>query len=277
MLKEGLGDLGYLVGRDILIEYRPSDPDRLPRFVAELVRLKVDVIVASGSQSVRAAQQATTTIPIVMTGASEPVGTRFVESLARPRGNITGLSLQSPELSGKRLALLQEIDGRLSRVAVLWNPDDPPAVFSLAETERAAKDLNLDLHSAVVRAPEDFENAFASFAQHECRALVVLPASLMTRNASRIASLALDRGLPAISYFRGFPEAGGLMSYGPDLDDLSRRAAGYVDKILNGAKPGDLPVEQPTTFEMVINARTAKMLGISVPTALIARADNLIE
>jgi putative ABC transport system substrate-binding protein len=278
MMQQGLAELGYALGKDIVIEYRPSDqPDRLSGFAKELVAKKVDVIVASGSQSVRAVQQVTQTIPIVMTGSSDPVGTRFVETLSRPGGNITGFSLQSPELSGKRLALLREIDGGLSRVAVLWNPDDPPAVFSLKETENAARSLDLDLHSAVVRQPEDFDNAFASSTQSQCGAVVVLPASLMTRNARRIAELALVSRLPSISYFKEFAEQGGLIAYGPSLDDLSRRSAGYVDKILNGANPADLPVEQPVTFEMVINVRTAKALGLEVPTEIITRANDVIE
>lgn len=278
MMQQGLAELGYALGNDIVIEYRPSDqPDRLSDFAKELVAKKVDVIVASGSQSVRAVQQVTQTIPIVMTGSSDPVGTRFVESLSRPGGNITGLSLQSPEVSGKRLALLREIDGGLSRVAALWNPDDPPAVFSLAETEKAAQSLDIELHSVAVRQPDDFDEAFASFTQNQCGAVVVLPASLMTRHAKRIVQLALSRQLPSISYFKEFAEVGGLISYGPNLDDLSRRSAGYVDKILNGAKPADLPVEQPVTFEMVINVRTAKALGLDVPTEIITRANDVIE
>lgn len=277
-MKQGLDELGYVDGRDVVIEYRPSERvDRLLGFAAELVASKVDVIVASGSQAVRAAQQATRTIPIVMTGSSDPVGTGFVASLARPGGNITGLSLQSPELSGKRLALLKEIVASLSRVAVLSNPDDPPTVFSLRETEQAARALSLELEYMEARRPEDLERAFTAVAGRQPGALVVLPASLMTRNAGRIAELALKSRMPAISYFREFPGAGGLMSYGPNLDDSSRRAAGYVDKILKGASASELPVEQPTKFELVINLRTAKALGVSVPAALITRADEVIE
>lgn len=277
-MKKGLFDLGYVEGRDIIIEYRPGDrADRLSGFATELVALKVDVIVVTGSQAAHAAQQATRSIPIVMTGSSDPVGTGLVASLARPGGNITGLSLQSPELSGKRLALLKEIVADLSRVAVLSNPDDPPVVFSLRETRVAAQALGIELQFVEARRPEDFERAFASVTKGQPGALVILPASIMTRYAERIAKLALNSRMPAISYFREFPAAGGLMSYGPNLGDLSRRAAIYVDKILKGFKPADLPVEQPTKFELVINLTTAKTLGLTVPSTILFRADEVIE
>lgn len=277
-LRQGLAALGYVEGRDIAVEYRPSDrADRLAGFAAELVALRVDVIVASGSQSVRAAQLATRTIPIVMTGSSDPVGTGFVASLARPEGNITGMSLQSPEVSGKRLALLKEIVANLLRVAALSNPDDPPAVFSVRETVAAARALKIKVELMEARRPEDLDGAFASVIETRPGALVVLPASLMTSHAGRIAALALQWKMPSISYFREFPGAGGLISYGPNLDDSAQRAAGYVDKIFNGAKPAELPVEQPTSFEMVINLRTAKALGLTVPEPLVARADDVIE
>jgi putative tryptophan/tyrosine transport system substrate-binding protein len=277
-MKKGLADLGYVEGRDVIIEYRPGDrADQLSGFAAELVALKVDVIVVTGSQAAHAAQQATRSIPIVMTGTSDPVGTGLVASLARPGGNITGLSLQSPELSGKRLGLLKEIVRDLSRVAVLSNPDDPPVVFSLGETKVAAQALGIELQFVEVRRPEDFDRAFASVTKGQPGALVVLPASIMTRYADWIAKLALNSRMPAISYFREFPATGGLMSYGPNLGDLSRRAAVYVDKILKGIKPADLPVEQPTRFELVINLRTAAALGLTVPSTILARADEVIE
>ena len=276
--RQGLGDLGYVEGRDIVIEYRPSDPaDRLPGFAAELVALKSDVIVAGGSLAVRAAQQATRTIPIVMTGTSDPVGTGFVASLARPGGNITGLSLLSPELSGKRLALLREITKDLSRLAILLNPDDPAVVFSLRETEKAARTSGIEISLVEARGGKDLDGAFASIAKIRSEALVILPASLMTRYAARIAELALNCRTPTISYFREFPEVGGLMSYGPSLDYSARRAAVYVDRILKGAQPSDLPVQQPTNFELVINLKTAKALGLSVPKRLSAIADELNE
>jgi putative ABC transport system substrate-binding protein len=276
--RQGLGDLGYVEGRDIVIEYRPSDPaDRLPGFAAELVALNADVIVAGGSLAVRAAQQATRTIPIVMTGTSDPVGTGFVASLARPGGNITGLSLQSPELSGKRLALLRETIKDLSRLAILLNPDDPAVVFSLRETEKAARVLGMEISLVEARRGEDLDGAFASIEKIRSEALVILPASLMTKYAARIAELALNWRMPTISYFRDFPGVGGLMSFGPSLDHSAQRAAVYVDRILKGAKPSDLPVQQPTNFELVINLNTAKALSLTVPKRLSAIADELIE
>src|SRR5215831_728325 len=276
--REGLGKLGYVEGRDMVIEYRPSDPAaQLPGFAAELVALNVDVIVAGGSLAVRAAQQATRTIPIVMTGSSDPIGTGFVASLARPGGNITGLSLLSPELSGKRLQLLREVTKNLSRLAILLNPDDPPVVFSLRETEKAARAWGMEISVVETRSGEDLEGAFALIAEIRPEALVVLPASLMTKYAARIAGLALNSRTPTISYFRDFPEVGGLMSYGPSLDDSARRAAVYVDRILKGAKPSDLPVQQPINFDLVINLKTAKALNLTVPKRLSAIASELIE
>jgi ABC-type uncharacterized transport system substrate-binding protein len=276
--RQGLGDLGYVEGRDIVIEYRPSDPaDQLPDFAAELVALNANVIVAGGSLAVRAAQQATRTIPIVMTGTSDPVGTGFVASLARPGGNITGLSLLSPELSGKRLELLREINKDLSRLAMLLNPDDPAVVFSLRETEKAARALGMEISLVEARRGEDLDGAFALIAKIRPEALVILPASLMTKYAARIAELALNSRTLTISYFRDFPEVGGLMSYGPSLDYSARRAAVYVDRILKGAKPSDLPVQQPANLELVINLKTAKTLSLTVPKRLSAIADELIE
>ena len=276
--RQGLRDLGYVEGRDIVVEYRPSDPaDRLSGFAAELVALNADVIVAGGSLAVRAAQQATRTIPIVMTGTSDPVGTGFVASLARPGGNITGLSLLSSELSGKRLELLRQITKDLSRVAILLNPDGPAVVFSLRQTEKAARASGIEISLVEARRGEDLDGAFALIAKIRPEALVILPASLMTRYASRIAELALNSKTPTISYFREFPEVGGLMSYGPSLDYSARRAAVYVDRILKGAKPSDLPVQQPTKFELVINLKTSKSLSLTVPKRLNAIADELIE
>jgi putative tryptophan/tyrosine transport system substrate-binding protein len=276
--RQGLVDLHYVEGRDIVIEYRPSDPsDRLPAFAAELVTLNVDVIVAGGSLAVRAVQQATRTIPIVMTGTSDPVGTGFVASLARPGGNITGLSLLSPELSGKRLQLLREITQHLSRLAIFFNPDDPAVVLSLRETEKAARASGLEISFVEVRRGEDLDGAFALITNIRPEALVILPASLMTKYAPRIAELALNGRIPTISYFRDFPVAGGLMSYGPNLDYSARRAALYVDRILKGAKPSDLPVQQPTEFELVINLKTANKLSLTISKRLRAISDELIE
>jgi len=212
-----------------------------------------------------------------MTGTSDPVGTGFVASLARPGGNITGLSLLSPELSGKRLQLLREMTNSLSRLAILLNPDDPAVVFSLRETEKAARASGMEINLVEARHREDLDGAFALITNIRPEALVILPASLMTRYAERIAELALNRRTPTISYFRDFPAVGGLMSYGPSLDNSARHAAIYVDRILKGAKPSDLPVQQPTEFELVINLKTAKALGLSVPKRLSAIADELIE
>jgi putative tryptophan/tyrosine transport system substrate-binding protein len=276
--REGLADLGYVERRDLAIEYRSSDPaDQLPRVAAELVALKVDVIVAGGSQAVRAVQQATSSIPIVMTGSSDPVETGFVESLARPGRNITGMSLQSPELAGKRIQFLREMVPDRTKLGILLNSDDPPVVFSLQETEKAAHEFGLALELAEVRRPQDFDSAFASLRQRQAGALIVLPASLMTRYAERIAALALDSRLPAMAYFREFPDVGGLMSYGPNFDELSHQAAGYVSRILKGAKPDELPVQQPTKFELVINLKTARALDLRVPPTLIDRADATVE
>ena len=277
--RQGLRDLGYIEGQNIAIEYRAAADraDRLPALAAELVGLKVDVIVAAASQAVHAAQQATKTIPIVMTSSSDPVGTGLVASLARPGGNITGLSLLSPELSGKRLELLKEIVTGVSRVAVLWNPDDPPAKLSLRETEFAAKALIVQLQILETRDPNDFESAFRAAAKGHAAALIILPAPMMNTHAKRIADFALKSRLPAISFAREFPDAGGLMSYGANLPDLYRRAAIYVDKILKGAKPADLPVEQPMKFELVINLKTAKQIGLTIPPNVLARADKVIK
>jgi len=276
--RQGMRDLGYIEGRDIVIEYRPSDPaDQLPGFAAELVALNPDVIVAGGSLAVRAVQKATRTIPIVMTGTSDPVGTGFVASLARPGGNITGLSLLSPELSGKRLDFLRQITQGLSRLGILLNPDDPAVVFSWRQTEKAAQALGMEINLAEARKDADLDGAFASIEKVKTDALVILPASLMTKYAARIAQLALNSRTPTISYFRDFPEVGGLMSYGPSLDDSARGAATYVDRIFKGAKPSDLPVQQPTKFELVINLNTARALGLTVPRRLSAIADELID
>jgi putative ABC transport system substrate-binding protein len=276
--RRGLSELAYVEGRDVVIVSRPSDPtEGLPRAAAELVALKVDVIVAAGSLAVRAAQQATRTIPIVMTGSSAPVGTGFVDSLAHPGHNITGLSLQSPELSGKRLQFLRETIGTLSRLALLHNPDDPAVVFSLNGTETAARELGMATTTVEVRRLEDFEGAFAAAVESKCEAIMALPASLVTRYAGRAAELALAARLPAMSYFREFPDAGGLMSYGPNFDDLCRTAAVYVDRILKGARPAELPVQQPTRFELVINIKTAQALGIKIPSTILARTDVTID
>jgi putative tryptophan/tyrosine transport system substrate-binding protein len=277
--RQGLRDLGYVEGRTIVVEYRAAADraDRLPALAAELVDLKVDLIVAAGSQAVHAAQRATKSIPIVMTSSSDPVGTGFVASLARPGGNITGLSLLSPDLSTKRLELLKEVAPGVSRVAVFWNPEDPPAKLSVKETEAAAKALAVQLQVLETRDPNDFENAFRAVIKARAGALMLLPAPIMNTHAKQIADLAAKNRLATISYASEFPNAGGLMSYGANLAELYRRAAYYVDKILKGAKPADLPVEQPMKFEFVINLKAAKQIGLTIPPNVLVRADRVVR
>jgi putative tryptophan/tyrosine transport system substrate-binding protein len=277
--RHGLRDLGYIEGKNIAIESRTAAnrADRLSVLAGELVDLKVDVIVAAGSQAVHAAQRTTKSIPIVMTSSSDPVGTGFVASLAHPGGNITGLSLVGPDLSTKRLEMLKEVILGVSRVAVFWNPDDPAAKISLRETEDAAKAQAMHLQILEIREASDFESAFRAANKGRARALILLPAPIVATQAKQIAELALKNNLPAISPVSEFPNAGGLMSYGANLADLYRRAATYVDKILKGAKPADLPVEQPTKFELVINLKTAKQIGLTIPPNVLARADKVIK
>jgi len=277
--RQGLRDLGYIEGKNIAIESRTAAnrADRLSVLAGELVDLKVDVIVAAGSQAVHAAQRTTKSIPIVMTSSSDPVGTGFVASLAHPGGNITGLSLVGPDLSTKRLEMLKEVILGVSRVAVFWNPDDPAAKISLRETEDAAKAQAMHLQILEIREASDFESAFRAANKGRARALILLPAPIVATQAKQIAELALKNNLPAISPVSEFPNAGGLMSYGANLADLYRRAATYVDKILKGVKPIDLPVEQPTKFELVLNLKTAKQIGLTIPPNMLARADKIIR
>jgi ABC-type uncharacterized transport system substrate-binding protein len=276
---QGLRDLGYIEGKNIAIDSRvaANRADRLSALAGELVAIKVDVIVAAGSQAVRAAQRTTKSIPIVMTSSSDPVGTGFVASLAHPGGNITGLSLLGPDLSTKRLEMLKEIVLGVSRVAVFWNPDDPAAKISLKETEAAAKALALYLQISETRDASDFQSAFRTASKERAQALILLPAPIMSTQAKQIAELALKNNLPAISTVSEFPNAGGLMSYGTNLADSYRRAATYVDKILKGRKPGDLPVEQPIKFELIINLKAAKQIGLTIPPNMLARADRVIR
>jgi putative ABC transport system substrate-binding protein len=278
-LTKGLRDLGYTEGHDIAIEYRHAEGhlERLPSLAAELVRLKMDVIVAETTPASLAAKRATTTIPIVMTIVGDPVGSGLIASLGRPGGNITGLSLQLSDATAKRLQLLREVLPMVSRVAILWNSASPVTPPQLREVEAAAPALGMALESLAVRAPEDFERAFQEATRRRTGALLVLDDFLVTRHIRQIGALAAKSRLPAIAALVEFAEAGGLVSYGPDYPDLSRRAAIYVDKILKGAKPADLPVEQPTKFELVINLKTAKALGLTIPPSLLQRADQVIE
>ncbi len=279
-LKQGLHDLGYIEGQTVTIEWRwaHSRPERLPALAAELVRANVDLIIVAGTKATRAAQQATSSIPIVMAAVGDPVASRFVKSLARPGGNITGLTLLQPGLGEKRLLLLKEVVPAAARVAVLRNPDsagDSEALWR--ETQRAARSLGVQLRVEEARDLNELTQAFAAMASARTDALLVLPDPMFTTLRGRIADLAAKSRLPAMYEIREFVIAGGLMSYMPSLADQFRRAAVYADKILKGAKPADLPVEQPTKFELTINLRTAKALGLSIPQSVLARADDVIR
>ena len=278
-LRQGLSALGYVEGRTIVVEQRSADGkiERLDGLAAELVRLRPDVIVASGTQATQAVKRATASIPIVMAMSGDAVGTGLVASLGRPGGNVTGLSIASPELSGKRLELLKEVVPKLANVAVMWNPTDPPRLRDFAELHGASKALRITVTSAEVRTAADFDAAFAVVTAAHPQALLVLPDPLIYPPGQRIVEFAARSRLPAMYGQTGFVEAGGLMSYGPSFVESFRRAAYYVDRILKGAKPGDLPIEQPTKFELVINARTAKALGITLPPSMLLRADRVID
>ena len=277
--REGLGELGYVEGKSIVIEWRsPGDKrDRLPALAVELTRLKVDVLVAFGPASTQAAKEATNTIPIVMAQVNDPIGAGFVASLARPGGNITGLSMMAPDLSGKKLELLKEIVPRLSRVAVFGTSTLPGNAQSVKETELAANSLGLQLHYVGVEDPKDLDTAFRNAVSWRAHAIIVLQSPVFGPRRKALAELAVKNRLPVIYPHSDYMGAGGLMSYGPSTNDLFRRAATYVDKILKGAKPADLPVEQPTKFELVINLKTAKALGLTIPPTLLQRADQIIE
>jgi putative tryptophan/tyrosine transport system substrate-binding protein len=277
--RQGLRDLGWVEGKTIIIEYRYADGrnERLPELSADLVHLKVDVIVTAVTNDALAAKNATREIPIVMAAAGDPVATGIVESLGRPGGNITGLSQMNAELIGKRLELLKEIVPMLSPVAVLWNPDDPISVLSWNEIQIPARNLGVEVHSLEVRSPVDLDKALEEAARTRVGALAIMPNPVFVTNLKRIADFAAQNRLPSIFHLREFADAGGLVSYGVDRSDLFRRAATYVDKILKGANTADLPIEQPTKFELVINLRAARALGIIVPPSLLARADEVVE
>jgi putative tryptophan/tyrosine transport system substrate-binding protein len=277
--RQGLRELGYTEGQNIVIETRHAAmrPALLPDLAANLVLSKVDVIVAAGDPAIYAARYATTTIPIVMVAGADPVGSGLVTSLARPGGNLTGLSALSPELSGKRLQLLTEALPGASRVAVLWNPADPAKALDVRETQAAGQALGVRLQLLEVREPEEFESAFAAMARDRAEALITLGDPLTVSHRMRIVDLAAKSRLPTMYDVREFVEAGGLMAYGPSLADLFRRAAAYVDKILKGGKPGTLPVEQPMKFELIINIKTAKALGLTIPQSVLFLADQVIQ
>jgi len=277
--RQGLRELGYTEGQHLVIETRHAAmrPALLPDLAANLVLSKVDVIVAAGDPAIYAARHATSTIPIVMVAGADPVGSGLVASLARPGGNLTGSSALSPELSGKRLQLLTEALPGVSRVAVLWNPADPAKALDVRETQAAGQALGVQLQLLEVRGPEEFESAFAAMTRDRAEALITLGDPLTVSHRMRIVDLAAKSRLPTMYDVREFVEAGGLMAYGPSLPDLFRRAAAYVDKILKGAKPGTLPVEQPMKFELIINLKTAKALGLTIPQSVLFLADQVIQ
>src|SRR5712692_10540101 len=277
--RQGMRELGYVEGKTFVLELRYGEArfERLPELARELVGLKVDVIVTATDVAIAAVKRETQTIPIVMRNSTDPVGTGLVASLARPGGNVTGLSTISPELSGKRLELLREAVPGLSRVALLWNPDTRGAVLDYKETEGAARSLCLQLQSVEVSRADEFNRAFSALTTGRAEALIVAPSFLFFTNRGQIASLAQKNRLPSMWQGMDFAEAGGLMAYGPNPAELWRRATTYVNKILKGAKPGELPVEQPTKFELVINLKTAKTLGLKIPQSLLRRADHVIQ
>jgi putative tryptophan/tyrosine transport system substrate-binding protein len=278
-LRLGLRDLGYVEGKSIVLEERSSQGrnERLSDLASELVRLKVNVIVTRGTPETLAAKQATTTIPIVIAGAGDPVRSGLVSSLARPGGNVTGVMVLGPGLAAKRLELLKEAVPNMSRVAFLWNPANPDQKSSFNEVQAGARALGVTLQSVEARSREELEQAFALMKQRRPSALLMTADGVHQRYIGRIVDFASETRLPAMYQLKEGVDRGGLMSYGASLPDLGRRAASYVDKILRGAKPDDLPIEQPTKFELVINLKTAKALGLTIPQTLLLRADQVIE
>ncbi len=275
----GLAELGWIDGKNIIIEYRYADGhnDRLPALIADLQSLKVEVIVTAVTNDTLAAKNSTTGIPIVMAAAGDPVATGIVQSLARPGGNVTGLSQMNPELNGKRLELLRAIAPDISTVAVLLNPEDPISALGWKEIQLAAQKIGISARDWQARNASELDRVLADVASAGVNALAIMPNPIFVVALKHIADFALQKRLPSIFHLREFPAVGGLMSYGVDRNDLFRRAATYVDKILKGARPADLPIEQPTKFELAINAKTAKALGLEVPQTLLATADEVIE
>jgi len=279
--QQGLRELGYVEGHTILIEWRSAagQLDRLPSLAAELVHLKVDVIVTAGSSATRPVKAATMTIPIVITNDNDPVANGFVASLAGPGGNVTGLSTLAPDIYGKQLELLKEIVPRLSRVAVLGDSAAPGHAQALRETERAARTLRVQLQYLDVRGPDDIETAFRVASTGRTDAVLTLTSAVLFSHREQVVALAGKRRLPVMYFFAspGFTADGGLMSYGASITDMDRRAATFVDKILRGAKPAELPIEQPTKFEFIINLKAAKQIGLTIPPGVLARADEIIQ
>ena len=276
---EAMRALGYVEGQNLVMEYRAAEEhyERLPALAAELVRLPVDVLVAVITPATLAAKGATTTIPIVMLGVADPVGSGLVASLARPGGNVTGVVSLAPDLVGKQLEFLKDVLPTVSRVAVLWNPANPVAALMVREADVAAQRLGVQLHLLEARGPDAFDSAFAAMTSAHAGALLVLADAMFTQHRRRLVELAATSRLPTMHNIRPFVEAGGLMAYGVSPRDLRRRAAVYVDKILKGAKPADLPVEQPTKFQLIINLKTAEALGLTIPPTLLFQADEVIR
>ena len=278
-LRGGLRELGYVEGQNLLLEIRSAEgrPDRLPGLAAEILSTRPDVLVTAGSEAILTLKRATDVIPIIMATVMDPVALGITPNLAKPGGNLTGLAILSLELTSKRLQLLKEAFPRLSRVAVLWNPDNPGNALVLKEVETAAHALGLSWKGFAVQRPDKLVGAFEAVVGAQCNGILAIEDSVLFSHLSRIVESAARSRLPAMYAFRQFADAGGLMSYGPNTPDSFRRAAVYVDKILKGAKPGDLPIEQPTKFELVINLKTAKALGLTIPQSLLIRADQIIE
>jgi putative ABC transport system substrate-binding protein len=277
--RQGLRDLGYVEGQNIILEPRLAEGhnERLQNLATELVQLKVDVIVAAATPASRAVKAATSTIPIVFVAVGDPVKAGLVTSLARPGGNVTGLSLLTADLSGKRLSLLMETVRKVSRVAILMNPDNPISAVFFEETKLAARRFGVDLQPLDARSPKEIEQAFAIGAGQRVDAVIVFDDPVLWSYRAQIVALAAARKIPAVYGYRDFVDQGGLMSYGPDRPDQYRRTAIYVDKILKGAKPSDLPIEQPTKFELIVNRKTATSLGIELPASVIVGANEVIE
>jgi putative ABC transport system substrate-binding protein len=277
--RQGLLDAGYSEGRDVVIEWRSASGDyaRVPELAADLVHRKVEVIVVTTTIAAQAVKRATSTIPIVMARVADPVGSGLVASLAHPGGNVTGLSMMMAELSAKRLQLLKEAIPRITRVAVLWNPVTPWHAKVVEDLKAAAPSLSIELKLVDVRTPEEFGPAFSAVSRARAQALYVIEDAFFFTHRATLLKLASKARLPIIYAYRAFADEGGLMSYGANSGDLFRRSAGYVDKILRGAKPGDLPIEQPTKFELVVNLNTAKALGITIPESILLRADEVIR
>jgi putative tryptophan/tyrosine transport system substrate-binding protein len=278
--RQGLRELGYVEGKSFVLEARYGDgkAERLPELARELVSLKVDVILTGTDGAIAVFKKQTQTIPIVMANSTDPVATGFVASLARPGGNVTGLSTISPELGGKRLELLREVVPRLSRVAFIWNPDIPGATLEYKEVEGASRSLRLQLQFLEVRRSDDLQSAFSAVTKRRAEALILAwPNPVLFSNRGQIISFAQRNRLPAIWAQKEFVDAGGVMSYGPNLADMYQRAATYVDKILKGAKPAHLPVEQPIKFEFIINLKAAKEIGLTIPPDVLARATKIIR